>query len=282
MAMTTTVRSETTEVTIDRDGPVTMIGERINPTGRKAFAAALLEDNLEPIREMARAQTAAGADILDVNVGVPGLDEPRVMREAVRIVSTEVDLPLCIDTANPASLAAALEVAPGKVLVNSVNGEEESLATVLPMVRDSGAAVIGLTMDENGIPTDADTRAEIAGRIIERAAAVGIGVEDVVIDPLVLTIGADPTAAQVTLEAIEMITERYGVNVSLGASNVSFGMPDRHTLNQAFLSLAINAGATCVMTNVARLGLTIRATELLLGRDSFARRYVGMFRAQQG
>jgi 5-methyltetrahydrofolate--homocysteine methyltransferase len=167
------------------------------------------------------------------------------------------------------------------VLVNSVNGEEESLDTVLPMVKASGAAVIGLTMDEDGIPADAETRATIAERIVERALAIGIPIEDVVIDPLVLTIGADPAAGRVTLDTIELITERLGTNISLGASNVSFGMPERHTLNQAFLALAIRAGATCVMTHVARLGLSIRATEALLGHDPYAGRYIKMFRSQQ-
>ena len=279
--MDTVVSSQTSEVTISRAGPITMIGERINPTGRKAFAAALLEGDLDHVRNLATTQAAAGADILDVNVGVPGMDEVAMMPKVVQAVSAEVDLPLCIDTANPDALAAALSVAPGKVLVNSVNGEEESLATVLPMVKQSGAAVIGLTMDDQGIPADAEIRAAIAERIIERAAGIGIPIEDVVIDPLVLTIGADPNAGLVTLEAIELISNRFGVNISLGASNVSFGMPERHTLNQAFLSLAIQAGATCVMTHVARLGLTIRATEALLGRDPYAGRYIKTFRAQQ-
>ena len=279
--MKTVVNSETTEVVISREGPITLIGERINPTGRKALAAALLGGDLEYVRRQAITQAAAGADILDVNVGVPGMDEAAAMPEVVKAVAAAVELPLCIDTANPDSLAAALAVAPGKVLVNSVNGEEESLDTVLPMVKASGAAVIGLTMDEEGIPADAETRAAIAERIVERAVAIGIPIEDVVIDPLVLTIGADPAAGRVTLDTIELISERLGTNISLGASNVSFGMPERHTLNQAFLALAIRAGATCVMTHVARLGLSIRATEALLGRDPFAGRYIKMFRSQQ-
>lgn len=279
--MNTVVRSETTEVTISREGPITMIGERINPTGRKALAAALLEGDLDYVRRQAITQAAAGADVLDVNVGVPGMDEAAVMPDVVRAVAAAAELPLCIDTANPESLAAALAVAPGKVLVNSVNGEEESLDAVLPMVKANGAAVIGLTMDEKGIPADAETRAAIAERIVDRAVAVGIPIEDVVIDPLVLTIGADPNAGRVTLDAIELITERLGTNISLGASNVSFGMPERHTLNQTFLALAIRAGATCVMTHVARLGLSIRATEALLGRDPYAGRYIKMFRSQQ-
>lgn len=279
--MQTVVSSQTKEVIISSDGPIAMIGERINPTGRKLLAAALLEGNLDHVRKLATGQAAAGADILDINIGVPGMDEAAVMPDVVRAIAAEVDLPLCIDTANPDALAAALSVVSGKVLVNSVNGEEESLATVLPMVKQSGAAVIGLTMDEQGIPADAETRAAIAERIVERAGSLGIPPEDVVIDPLVLTIGADPNAARVTLDAIALITKRLGVNISLGASNISFGMPERHTLNQAFLALAIQAGTTCVMTHVARLGLTIRATEVLLGRDQNAGRYIKMYRAQQ-
>lgn len=278
--MKTMVSSQTREVTISGEGPITMIGERINPTGRKMLAAALMEGDLDYVRAIATAQAAVGADILDVNIGVPGLDEAAIMPDVVQAISAEVDLPLCIDTANPDALAAALGAVSGKVLVNSVNGEERSLATVLPMVRQSGAAVIGLTMDERGIPADAEARAGIAERIVERAAGLGIPTEDVVIDPLVLTIGTDPDAARVTLEAVELITSRLGVNINLGASNVSFGMPERHILNQVFLSLAIQAGATCVMTHVARMGLTIRATEVLLGRDPHASRYIRMFRAQ--
>jgi 5-methyltetrahydrofolate--homocysteine methyltransferase len=279
--MKTKVSSQTREVTIGGEGPITMIGERINPTGRKMLAAALMDGDLDYVRAIATAQAAVGADILDVNIGVPGLDEEAVMPDVVKAISAEVDLPLCIDTANPDALAAALAAVSGKVLVNSVKGNEESLATVLPIVQQNGAAVIGLTMDERGIPADAETRAAIAERIVERAAGLGIPTEDVVIDPLVLTIGADPDAARVTLDAIELITRRLGVNINLGASNVSFGMPERHILNQAFLSLAIQAGATCVMTHVARLGLTIRATEVLLGRDPHASRYIKMFRALQ-
>jgi len=280
--MKTVVRSETKEVIISTDGPVTMIGEKINPTGRKRLAQALWDMDLDYVRELARQQAAAGADLLDVNVGVPGLDEVALLPEVIQVVVSEVDLPLCIDTANPAALAAALPVAPGKPLVNSVNGEEGSLKSVLPLVKERGAAVIGLTMDENGIPNDPETRAAIAERIVERAAQIGIPAEDVVIDPLVLTVGADANASTVTLRTIELVRERLGVNISLGATNVSFGLPERHILNQAFLALSIRAGATCMITDAAKLGLAIRATELLLGRDEYAGRYISLFRSQQG
>jgi 5-methyltetrahydrofolate--homocysteine methyltransferase len=279
--MKTVVKSETKEVVLSTDGPVIMIGEKINPTGRKRLARALLGMELGYIRQLAVQQADAGADLLDVNVGVPGLDDVTVLSGVVGVVAQVVDLPLCIDTANPEALAAALAVAPGKPLVNSVNGEESSLKSVLPLVKERGAAVIGLTMDEDGIPSDPETRAAIAERIVERAVRMGMPAEDVVIDPLVLTVGADTNAGAVTLRTIELVRERLGVNVNLGATNVSFGLPERPTLNQAFLALAIKAGATCMITDPTKLGLAIRATELLLGRDEYAGRYISLFRTQQ-
>jgi 5-methyltetrahydrofolate--homocysteine methyltransferase len=279
--MKTVVKSETREVVLSTDGPVIMIGEKINPTGRKRLAQALQGMELGYIRQLAVQQADAGADLLDVNVGVPGLDDITVLPGVVEAVAQVVDLPLCIDTANPEALAAALPVAPGKPLVNSVNGEESSLKSVLPLVKERGAAIIGLTMDEDGIPSDPETRAAIAEKIVERAVQMGMPAEDVVIDPLVLTVGADANAGAVTLRTIELVRERLGVNVNLGATNVSFGLPERPTLNQAFLALAIKAGATCMITDPARLGLAVRATELLLGRDEYAGRYISLFRTQQ-
>jgi 5-methyltetrahydrofolate--homocysteine methyltransferase len=216
---------------------------------------------------------------LDINVGAPGLDEVALIPQVVEAVVAQVDVPICIDSVNPAVLAAGLAAAPGKPLVNSVNGEEASLQAVLPIVKDRGAAVIGLTMDDDGIPNDAEKRLAIAEKIVERAAKVGISAEDVVIDPLVLSVGADSDAGTVTLRAIELIRDNLGVNINLGASNVSFGLPDRHTVNQAFLALAIGAGATCAVTNPMRLTSIIRASDLLLGRDRYARRYIKHFRA---
>jgi 5-methyltetrahydrofolate--homocysteine methyltransferase len=281
--MDTLVRSETSQHRISADGPVTMIGERINPTGRKMLARALREGNMDYVAEQARQQVAAGADLLDINVGVPGLDEVALLPQVVQLIATVSDRPLCIDTANPMALAAALEVAPrsAKPLVNSVNGEETSLGNVLPLVKDRGAAVIGLTMDDRGIPNDPETRAAIAERIVERAARIGIPTEDVLIDPLVLTVGADANAGAVTLRTIELVRERLGVNINLGATNVSFGLPERPILNQAFLALAIRAGATCMITDAAKLGLAIRAAELLLGRDEYAGNYISMYRRLQ-
>jgi 5-methyltetrahydrofolate--homocysteine methyltransferase len=276
--MKTIVTRGTIQVAISADGPVSLIGEKINPTGRKRLAQALRDGDLDYVRALARQQVAAGADLLDVNVGVPGMDEVALLPEVIQAVAAEVELPICIDTANPAALEAALKVTPGKPLVNSVNGEEASLTTVLPVVREHGAAVIALAMDDGGIPSDPDTRAAIAERIVERAARVGIPAEDVVIDPLVLTVGADAHAAVVTLGTIQLVRQRLGVNVNLGATNVSFGLPERAALNQAFLALAIQAGASCVITDPAKLALSIRAAELLLGRDEYAGRYIAAFR----
>ncbi len=277
-SMQTILRSSTQSVTITSDGPFVIIGEKINPTGRKKLQAALQNANYDYIRELAAAQVAAGADVLDVNVGAPGIDEAAVLPEVARVVADTVAVPLCLDSANHTALAAALAVLPGKALVNSVNGEEGSLAAVLPVVREHGAAVIGLTMDDDGIPADAETRLRIADKIVERAARLGIPAEDVVIDPLVLTVGADSQAALVTLTTIQRVRAELGVNINLGASNVSFGLPDRHTINQAFLALAIGAGATCAITDPAKLALTIRAADLLLGRDDYSARYIDYWR----
>jgi 5-methyltetrahydrofolate--homocysteine methyltransferase len=196
-------------------------------------------------------------------------------------VSEQFNLPLCLDSSSREALAAALKIVPGKPLINSVNGEEASLSKLLPIIKEYGAAVIGLTMDDNGIPTEADARMKIAGKILERAAKLGIPAEDVVIDPLVLTVGADQKAGQVTLSTIQMVRREFGVNINLGASNVSFGLPDRHTVNQAFLALGAGAGASCVITNPEKLTPIIRASDLLLGRDAFAGRFIKDFRKRQ-
>lgn len=279
--MQTILVSGKSEVKIDTEGPFIIIGEKINPTGHKKLATALREEDYDYVRELARKQVEAGADVLDINVGVPELDEVSLLPRVIEIVTSEVDVPICLDSANHEALAAGLAVAPGKPLVNSVNGEQASLEAVLPIIKDYGAAVIGLTMDDDGIPNDVDVRVAIAGKILERAAKIGIPTEDVVIDPLVLTIAADSNAGVVTLQTIEKVRREFGVNINLGASNVSFGLPDRHTINQAFLALAAVAGATCAITDPLKLTSTIRAIDLLLGRDPYGRRYIKHFRSQQ-
>jgi 5-methyltetrahydrofolate--homocysteine methyltransferase len=279
--MQTKLQGKKAAATIQRDGAFVIIGEKINPTGRKKMLAALLEQNYDFIRDLAIQQVEAGADVLDINVGAPGIDEVHVLPEVVKLVAEVVDIPLCLDSANPDALAAALAVAPGRPLVNSVTGEEKSLNSVLPVVAEHKAAVIGLVMDENGIASDPEVRLAIAERILERAAQEGIASEDVVIDPLVMAVGADSNAAMVTLRTIEMVRQQFGVNINLGASNVSFGLPDRHTVNQSFLALAMGFGATCAITDPIKLTPTIRASDLLLGRDSYGMRYIKYWRAHQ-
>lgn len=277
----TVLKSEKKVVIISTEGPVVIIGEKINPTGRKKMAAALEAGDFDYIRDLATSQVAAGADVLDINVGAPGVDEVAMMEAVVKLVSGLVDVPLCLDSPNPAALAAGLAVAPGKPLVNSVSGEEFRLTSILPVVKDRGAAVIGLTMDDNGIPGDAESRIAIAEKILERAARLGIPAEDVVIDPLVMTVGADSQAGLVTLQTIELVHRELGANVNLGASNVSFGLPDRPVINMAFMSLAIGRGATCVITDPQKMTANIRATDLLLGRDEYAARYIKNYRQIQ-
>ena len=279
--MQTILISNKSEVKIDTEGSFVIIGEKINPTGNKKLATALREEDYDYVRELARKQVEAGADVLDINVGVPEIDEVSLLPRVIEIVTSEIDVPICLDSANHEALAAGLAVAPGKPLVNSVNGEQASLEALLPIIKDYGAAVIGLTMDDDGISNDVDIRVAIAGKILESAAKIGIPAEDVVIDPLVLTIAADSNAGVVTLQTIEKVRREFGVNINLGASNVSFGLPDRHTINQAFLALAAGVGATCAITDPLKLTSTIRAIDLLLGRDPYGGRYIKHFRSQQ-
>jgi 5-methyltetrahydrofolate--homocysteine methyltransferase len=279
--MHTILKSATKEVIIGIDRPFVMIGEKIKPTGRKKLAAALSEGNLDYARQLAESQVAWGADVLDINVGVPGLDEVTVVKKLVELLASVIDVPFCLDSANPMVLAAGLDAAPGKPLVNSVSGEEKRLETILPLVKERGAAVIGLTMDDNGIPKTPEERVAVAEKIIERAAKVGIPVEDIIIDPLVLTVGSDSKAALVTLQTVDLLRKEFGVNINLGASNVSFGLPDRPTVNQAFLTLAIQLGATCSITDPSKLGATVKAADMLLGRDDNSMRYLKYFRAAE-
>jgi 5-methyltetrahydrofolate--homocysteine methyltransferase len=279
--MQTILKSKKNEVIINTDGPVTIIGENINPTRRKKLTAALISGEFDYIFELAKAQIETGADLLDVNVGAPGVDEVALLPQVALAISERFDVPLCLDSSNRIALAAALKVVPGKPLVNSVNGEEANLSALLPIIKEFGAAVIGLTMDDNGIPTDPEVRLHIAGKILERAAKLGIPSEDVVIDPLVLTVGADQKAGWVTLTTIQKVRLEFGVNINLGASNVSFGLPDRHTVNQAFLAIGVSAGASCVITNPEKLTPIIRSSDLLLGRDPFAGRFIKDFRKRQ-
>lgn len=279
--MKTVVRSDKKVVTIDIEGPLVIIGEKINPTGRKKMAEALQTGNWDYVRNLAIDQVKTGADVLDVNVGVAGLDDVVLMPEIVKLVAGCVDVPLCLDSPNPKALEAGLAVAVGKPLVNSVSGEESRLTNILPLVKEHGAAVIGLVMDDDGIPATPEGRLKVAEKILERAARLGIPAEDVVIDPLVMAVGSDSLAGRVTLRTVELVREKLGVNINLGASNVSFGLPDRPMVNMAFLALAMGAGATCAITDPLKMAGFIRAADLLLGRDDYGMRYIRYYRQMQ-
>jgi 5-methyltetrahydrofolate--homocysteine methyltransferase len=279
----TTLTSKSKTVRIHRDQPTVMIGERINPTGRKAVLAALQAGDFEMARQDAVAQVKAGADVLDVNAGVPGADEPALLAQLLSEVISVVDVPLCIDTANPQALEAALKLYEGKALVNSVNGEEKSLSAILPLVKEYGAAVIGLCMDDDGIPATPEERTAVAEKIIERAAKTGIPAEDIVIDPLAMTMGADHKAGWIALETVKLVVREFGVNITMGASNISFGLPDRKYVNAAFIAMAIQAGLTCPITNplVTEVNTAVLAADLSLGKDEFGMRWIKAFRTRQ-
>jgi 5-methyltetrahydrofolate--homocysteine methyltransferase len=279
--METKVSSPTKEVIISDAQPTVIIGERINPAGKKKLQEALKAGNLDIVRSEALAQVQAGADILDVNVGTFGVDEVTLLPQAVQAVMETVDIPLCIDSNNPAALEAAIKIYKGKPIINSVSGEEDSLARVLPMVKEYGAAVVGLVQDDEGIPKDTGRRVSIAHKIVERAEAAGIARENIIIDCLVFAIGADTNSGLAVMEAIHKIKAELGVNITMGASNISFGLPDRDLVNNAFLAMAIAAGTTCLITDAARMRSAIVATDLILGRDKHARRYIEAYRQRQ-
>ncbi|MFP4037483.1 MAG: dihydropteroate synthase [Desulfobacteraceae bacterium] len=276
--METTVSGRNGEVVISGDKETVMIGERINPTGKKRLAAALKEGDLEVVRREAEAQVEAGARILDVNVVASEVDEVSVLPRAVETVMAATGVPLCIDINNPAALKEALRVYEGKPIVNSVSGEEKSLNEVLPLVKEYGTAVIGLTIDDKGIPKTAEERVRVARRIAEKAEEYGIPGEDVIIDCLALSLGSDDKAALVTLEAVRRVKDELGLNQTLGASNISFGLPDRQVVNAAFLAMALAAGVTCPTVDPAKARSTILAVDLILGRDRFAQRYIKGYR----
>jgi len=279
--METRLSSATKEVIIGHGRPTTLIGERINPTGKKRMTEALKAGNLEIVREEALAQVKAGADVIDVNVAAAGVDEVTLLPQAVRMVMDTVDAPLCLDSPNPEALEAALKVYDGKPLINSVTGEEHSLRKVLPLVKEYGAAVIGLVQDEAGVPKDAERRLTIAHKILSFAEAEGIPRGDVIIDCLAFAVGADPSSGLVILETIQRIKAELGVNLTLGASNVSFGLPDRSLLNNAFVAMVIAAGATCLIVDAAKVRPMVLAADLLLSHDEYARRYIGAYRKGQ-
>jgi 5-methyltetrahydrofolate--homocysteine methyltransferase len=277
----TVLRSATREITIGAGRPFCVIGERINPTGRKKFAEELRGGDLSTVTADALAQVEAGADMLDVNAGIPLVDEAELLATMLRTVQEAVDAPICIDSSVIEALEAGLAVYDGRALVNSVTAEDERLNEILPLVARHGAAVIGLANDETGIPETPEKRLECARKIISAAADFGIARDDVIIDPLAMTVGADPTAVKTTLTTISLIRDELGVNMSLGASNVSFGLPDRHALNAGFLPMAMAAGLTGAIMSTARPVVdAVRASDLLLGHDEWGANWIAAHRAR--
>jgi 5-methyltetrahydrofolate--homocysteine methyltransferase len=279
--MDTKVTSEKKEVIIGDGRPTVLIGEKINPSGRKKLSEALAAGDMEIVKRDALAQVEAGADIIDVNVGAFGVNEVELLPRAVQLVMDTVDVPLCIDSAHPEALAEALKVYRGKPLINSVTGEEHSLERVLPLVRQYKAAVIGLTQDDEGIPVDIDRRVAIAHKIVKRAEEAGIPREDVMIDCLAFAVGANTNSGMVTIETIRRVKADLGVNFTLGASNISFGLPEREVINNAFVSIVIAAGANSLIVDVAKIRPIVLAADLVLARDGYARRYIAGYRERR-
>ena len=281
--MDTKLASRSREVVVSIDRPFVVIGERINPTGRKVLAAEMKEGRMDRVRADAIAQVAAGAHMLDINAGIPMADEPALLVAAIRAVAEVTDAPVCIDSSIVEALEAGLGAYEGKALVNSVTAEDERLERILPLVKKHGAAVIGMANDETGISMVPEERLALARKIIERARDHGIPQEDVIIDPIAMTVAADPTAGRITLETMRLIRDELGNNMTCGASNVSFGLPDRATVNAAFLPVAMYAGLTCAITNplIPEVRRGVLASDLLLGHDEYAMKWIGAHRAEQ-
>jgi 5-methyltetrahydrofolate--homocysteine methyltransferase len=279
--MDTVLRSRSNEVTIGSGRPFCVIGERINPTGRKTFAEQLRGGDLSTVTVDALAQVQAGADMLDVNAGIPLVDEAELLKDMLRTVQEAVDAPICIDSSVVEALEAGLSVYEGRALVNSVTAEDDRLEVILPLVANHGAAVIGLANDETGIPTTPEERLKHARKIVSAAGDYGIAAAAVVIDPLAMTVGADTEAVTTTLQTISLIRDELGVNMCLGASNVSFGLPQRHALNGAFLPMAMAAGLTSAIMSTAEVCVqSVRAADLLLGHDAWGTNWIAAHRAR--
>jgi 5-methyltetrahydrofolate--homocysteine methyltransferase len=280
--MDTVLRSRSRTVTIGAEQPFCIIGERINPTGRKSFAEQLRNGDLSTVGVDASTQVDAGADMLDVNAGIPLVDEPELLKSMLRAVQETVDVPICIDSSVIEALEAGLSVYEGRALVNSVTAEDERLEEILPLVARHNAAVIGLANDETGIPETPQKRLECAQKIVSVAGDYGIAAEDVIIDPLAMTVGADTEAVTTTLRTISLIRDELGVNMCLGASNVSFGLPQRHVLNAAFLPMAMAAGLTSAIMSTAEVCVqAVRGADLLLGHDAWGASWIAAHRARQ-
>jgi 5-methyltetrahydrofolate--homocysteine methyltransferase len=282
--MHTIVSSANQTLTIGSDQPFCIIGERINPTGRKAFQEQLRAGDLSAVEKDVADQVAGGAMMLDVNMGAPLVDEAALLADAVRLVQSLTDMPLCIDSSVVEALESGLAAYEGKALVNSVTAEDERMELILPLVKKYGAAVIALPNDDKEIPEDPKRRFELTQYIVETATSkYGIPIEDIVIDPLAMPIGADSQMVVRTLETIELIADKIGVNMTLGASNVSFGMPDRHTLNSVFLPMAMGAGLTSAIMDARtpQIVTAVKAADLMLGNDEWGMNWISAHRARE-
>ena len=280
----TVIRSATREVTIGRDKPFCIIGERINPTGRKIFQEQLRAGDLSAVERDVAAQVAGGADVLDVNMGVPLTDEAELLAKAITMIQELTDLPICIDSSVVEALEAGLDAYKGRALVNSVTAEDERMEQILPLVKKYGAAVIALPNDEDEIPMEPDKRLELVKKIVDVATTeYGIAMEDIVIDPLAMPIGADTTNCVATMETMRRIRDEFDLNMTCGASNVSFGMPGRHEINGTFLSMAMTAGLTSAIMDVRTPAVVsaVKATDLLMGHDEWGMAWISRHRAAQ-
>jgi 5-methyltetrahydrofolate--homocysteine methyltransferase len=281
MEMILTSKSKT--VTISPEKPFVIVGERINPTGRKKLAEELAAGDFSRVVADAKAQVENGAHVLDVNAGVPGADEPAMMRKMVEIIMETVDVPLCFDSPNPAALEAALSIYTGKALINSTTAEDLALERVLPLAKKYNAALICLCNDERGPVQDPQVRLAVAQKIVVRAADFGIPASDLIFDPLVMAVGTNSTAGAVTLQTIALLRKELGCNFVCGASNVSFGLPDRPLVNSAFLTMAIAEGLTAAITNPLEPAVTtaILAANLIMGHDAYSAKWIKAFRARE-
>jgi len=280
--METVLHSKNKTVTIGAGLPFVMVGDRINPSGRKRLGAEMADGDFSRVRRDAAAQVEAGAHMLDINAGVPIADEPMLLVSAIRSVGEVTDVPLCLDSSIVEALAAGLAAYEGKALVNSVTGEDERLERVLPLVKKYGAAVIGMANDETGISSEPEYRLGVARKILQRAQDHGIPPEDVLIDPLALTIAADPEAVQVTLRTMRLIGDELGLNMICGASNTSFGLPERSPLNAAYLSMAMVCGLTAAITDPTNpiIRRAVLASDVLLVHDPYASAWIADYRSR--
>lgn len=276
----TIVNSSKREHIIALDRPFTIIGERINPTGRKRLAEEMRNGNFETVERDARAQIAAGAHMLDVNAGIPLADEAGILAETIKLIQSFSDIPLCIDSSIVGALEAGLQVYQGRALLNSVTGEEERLEAILPLVKKYDCSVIAISNDESGISEDPDVRFEVAKKIVERAADYSIGYERIVVDPLVMPVGALSQAGAGALRLIRRLREELSVNTCCGASNISFGLPKRHALNAAFLAMASGAGMSSAIMNPLHeeAMVAIKSSDVIAGKDAGCVRWIKRFR----